>query len=90
MAEALGRFREVAGTVPSEPGDITLLDSVVHRAEGSALPVQPSGTSGRISTETYGFAVQENSPLAHEPDFDFLNGFFGRFSAQNGVTFRDK
>jgi len=42
-------------------------------------------TSGRISTETYGFAVQENSPLAHEPDFDFLNGFFGRFSAQNGL-----
>src|SRR5438128_11325839 len=43
MAEALGRFREVAGTVPSEPGDIALQDSVVHRAEGSALPVQPSG-----------------------------------------------
>ena len=43
------------------------------------------GTSGRISTETYGFTVQENSLLAHEPDFDFLNGFFGRFSAQNGL-----
>ena len=38
-----------------------------------------------ISTETYGFAVQENLPLAHEPDFDFLNEFFGRFSAQNGL-----
>ena len=31
------------------------------------------------------FRRQENSPLAHEPDFDFLHGFLGRFSAQNGL-----
>jgi hypothetical protein len=44
----------------------------------------PTWTRVRIQTETYGFAVQENCPLAHEPDFDFLHGFFGRFSTQNG------
>jgi hypothetical protein len=36
-------------------------------------------TSGRIQTETYGFAVEENCPLVHEPDFDFLDGFSDRF-----------
>jgi hypothetical protein len=34
-----------------------------------------SRTSGRIQTERYGFTL-------HEPDFDFLNGFSGRFIAQ--------
>ena len=43
MAEALGRFREVTGTVSSEPGDIALQDGVVNRADGRALCVQPSG-----------------------------------------------
>ena len=42
MAEALGRFGEVAGTVSREPGDIALYDGVIHLAEGIALPVQPS------------------------------------------------
>jgi putative transposase len=32
-------------------------------------------TSGRIQTERYGFTL-------HEPDFDCLNGFSGRFMAQ--------
>jgi hypothetical protein len=31
-------------------------------------------TSGRIQTERYGFTL-------HEPNFDFLNGFAGRFIA---------
>jgi len=42
-------------------------------------------TSGRIQTETYGFAVEENCPLVHEPDFDFLDGFSDRFLAQNSL-----
>jgi hypothetical protein len=46
---------------------------------------QPVWTSGRIQTETYGFAVEENCPLVHEPDFDFLDGFSDRFSAQNSL-----
>jgi hypothetical protein len=37
-------------------------------------------TSVRIPTETYGFAVPENCLLAHEHDFDFLDGFSDRFS----------
>ena len=43
MAEALGRFREVAGTVPREPGDIALQEGFVHLADGRPCPVQPSG-----------------------------------------------
>lgn len=39
MAQTLGRFREVPGTVPPEPSDIALEDSVLHLADGSALPV---------------------------------------------------
>jgi hypothetical protein len=39
----------------------------------------------RIQTETYGFAVQENCPLVHEPDFDFLDGFSDRFSTSNSL-----
>jgi hypothetical protein len=42
MAETLSCFREVAGTVPFEPGDIALQDSVVHLADGSAVSVQPA------------------------------------------------
>jgi hypothetical protein len=49
----------------------------------SAHRQYPYRTSGRIQTETYGFAVEENCPLVHEPDFDFLDGFSDRFSAQN-------
>jgi hypothetical protein len=71
MAEALGRFREVAGTVPAEPGDIALLDSVVHRAEGSALPVQPSGklipgTQRALDmTPCIPFLVEEGGEVVH-------------------------
>ena len=71
MAEALGRFREVAGTVPSEPRDIALLDNVVHRAEGSALPVQPSGklipgTHRALDmTPCIPFLVEEGSEVVH-------------------------
>jgi NTP pyrophosphatase (non-canonical NTP hydrolase) len=43
MAEALRRFGEVAGTVACEPGDIVLYHGVVHRADGNALSMQPSG-----------------------------------------------
>jgi hypothetical protein len=43
----LSRFREVAGTVPCEPGDIASQDSVVHRVDGRAVSVQPS--SPRLS-----------------------------------------
>jgi len=39
----------------------------------------------RIQTETYGFAVEVNCPLVHEPDFDFLDGFSDRFLAQNSL-----
>jgi hypothetical protein len=42
MAEPLSRFREVAGTVPCEPSDIALQDSIVQRADGRAVSVQPS------------------------------------------------
>jgi hypothetical protein len=47
--------------------------------------VPTSWTSGRIQTETYDFALQENCPLVHAPDFDFLNGFSDRFSTQNSL-----
>jgi hypothetical protein len=39
MAEALGRFREVAGTVPLEPGDIVLKDSIIHRKRNKKVAV---------------------------------------------------
>jgi hypothetical protein len=42
-------------------------------------------TSGRIQTESYGFALPENLVLPHEPDFDFLHGFSGQFSTQNSL-----
>jgi hypothetical protein len=44
MAETLSRVREVAGTVPCEPGDIASQDRVGHRVDGRAVSVPPSRT----------------------------------------------
>jgi hypothetical protein len=71
MAETLGRFREVAGTVPSESGDIALQGHVVHRTEGSALPVQPAGklitgTQNALDmTQGIPFLVEEGGEVVH-------------------------
>ena len=68
--------------------------SGVWQLRGRAADVELSGqddqeelrrTSGRIQTETYGFALQENCPLVHAPNFDFLNGFSDQFSTQNSL-----
>jgi hypothetical protein len=43
MAESLGRFRELAGPVAREPGDIALEEGAIHLADAIALPLQPLG-----------------------------------------------
>jgi hypothetical protein len=43
MAETLGRFRELAGPVSREPGDITLDEVSIYLADDIALPLQPLG-----------------------------------------------
>jgi len=37
MAETLGRFRELAGPVAREPGDIALYEVAIYLADGIAL-----------------------------------------------------
>ena len=37
MAETLGRFRELAGPVAREPGDIALYEVSIYLADGIAL-----------------------------------------------------
>jgi hypothetical protein len=80
-------MHEMSWNAPAGPlwtGNFRLGGTLYYKNINDCLS-WPTWTSGRISTETYGFAAQENSPLAHEPDFDFLNGFSGRFSTQNGL-----
>jgi hypothetical protein len=42
MAETLGRFREFAGAVPRQPGDIALDELFIDLADGIALALEPS------------------------------------------------
>jgi hypothetical protein len=41
MVKTFGGFREVAGTIPFQSGDIAVEDSGIRVAEGRAVPVQP-------------------------------------------------
>jgi hypothetical protein len=43
VAQALGGFRQVPGTVFREAGDIALYEGCVHLADGIALSVYPVG-----------------------------------------------
>ena len=55
MVEAFGGFREVAGTVPLEPGNIALKDGGIQLADGIAVPVQPPAeriTGAQIALDT--------------------------------------
>ena len=55
MVKAFGGFREVAGTIPLEPGNIALKDRGIQRADGIAVPVQPPAerlTGAQIAPDT--------------------------------------
>jgi hypothetical protein len=65
---------------------VTPRSAASHRSTHRRPRPRPAiWTSGRTQPETYGFALQENCPLVHEPDVDFLKGFSDRFSTQNNL-----
>jgi hypothetical protein len=57
MTEALGRFRELAGTVSRAPGDIALQEVFIYLTDGMALSLQPLGkllSGTQITLDTTG------------------------------------
>jgi hypothetical protein len=73
MTEALGRFRELAGTVSREPGDIALHEVCIDLTDGIALSLQPlgkllSGTKRTLdTTRGISFVVEGDCQVIEVP-----------------------